>query len=340
MGRAQGIAVPTFKPDPGEMRRVWATIRECLKCTSSLYAWVMPICSRCGQDNPEVARFCLACGAALVLEDARQERKVLTVLFVDLVGFTNRSDRRDPEDVRALLEGYHRRAKSELERHGGTVEKFIGDAVVALFGAPVAHEDDPERAVRAALAVRSAIAELNQQDPGRDLRIRIGITTGEALVTLDARPGQGEGMATGDVVNTAARLQTAAPENGILVDEPTQRATVTAIEARRHEPIAAKGKSEPVRAWEVVAARASFGVDVEQRVPTPLVGRRHELEVVSAALERARSESAPQLVTVIGVPGIGKSRLIWELFRIVDNDPDLITWRQGRCLPYGEAIAF
>src|SRR5256714_2470517 len=300
----------------------------------------MPICSRCGQDNPEVARFCLACGAALLLEDARRERKVLTVLFADLVGFTNRSDRRDPEDVRALLDGYHRHAKNELDRHGGTAQKFIGDAVVALFGAPVAHEDDPERAVRAALAVLSAIAELNQQDPGRDLRVRIGITTGEALVTLDARPGEGEGMATGDVVNTAARLQAAAPENGILIDESTRRATTTAIEARLHEPVAAKGKSEPVRAWEVVAARASFGVDVEQRVPTPLVGRRRELEVISAALARARTESAPQLVTLIGVPGIGKSRLIWELFRIVDDDPDLITWRQGRCLPYGDAIAF
>ena len=300
----------------------------------------MPICGSCGQENPEVARFCLACGAALALEDARQERKVLTVLFADLVGFTNRSDRRDPEDVRALLEGYHRRAKHELERHGGTVEKFIGDAVVALFGAPIAHEDDPERAVRAALAVRSAIAELNQQDPDGDLHVRIGITTGEALVTLDARPSEGEGMATGDVVNTAARLQTAAPEDGILIDEPTQRATATAIEARPHAPVVAKGKSEPVRVWEVVAARASFGVDVDHGALTPLVGRQRELEVLSQALGRARIEHAPQLVTVIGVPGIGKSRLVWELFRIVDDDPDLITWRQGRCLPYGEAIAF
>ncbi|MFL5962936.1 MAG: ATP-binding protein [Gaiellaceae bacterium] len=300
----------------------------------------MPICSRCGQENPDAARFCFACGGALAPEDARQERKVLTVLFADLVGFTNRSDGRDPEDVGALLEVYHRRTKQELERYGGTVEKFIGDAVVAFFGAPIAHEDDPERAVRAAIALQSAIFELNQQDPDRDLRVRVGITTGEALVTLGARPTEGEGMATGDVVNTAARLQAAAPENGILIDESTQRATAAAIESRPHDPVTAKGKSKPIHVWEVVAARASFGVDVEQNAPTPLVGRQRELEVVSQALGRARSENALQLVTLIGVPGIGKSRLIWELFRIVDDDPDLIIWRQGRCLPYGEAVAF
>jgi class 3 adenylate cyclase/tetratricopeptide (TPR) repeat protein len=300
----------------------------------------MRVCPHCGQENPEIARFCLACGAALATETVRQERKVLTALFADLVGFTTRSDGRDPEDVRALLDGYHSRAKYELERHGGTVEKFIGDAVVGFFGAPVSHEDDPERAVRAAIALRAAIAELNEQEPERNLHVRIGITTGEALVTLDARPSVGEGIATGDVVNTAARLQAAAPEDGILVDQSTHRATAAAIETRPHEPISAKGKAEPILVWEVVAARASFGVDVEQGSPSPLVGRQRELEVLAQALGRARGELAPQLVTVIGVPGIGKSRLIWELFRLVDADPDLITWRQGRCLPYGESVAF
>src|SRR5947199_1753987 len=148
----------------------------------------------------------------------RQERKVVTVLFCDLVGFTSRAEEMDPEDVAALLDPYHARLKSELERFGGTVEKFIGDAVMALFGAPVAHEDDPERAVRAALAIRDAAEE-------QGIELRIGINTGEALVTLSARPADGQTMATGDVVNTAARLQAAAPVGGILVGEQTFRAT-------------------------------------------------------------------------------------------------------------------
>jgi len=300
----------------------------------------MPVCAACGQDNPEIARFCLACGAPLAEREVRQERKVVTVLFADLVGFTSRAETLDPEDVGAMLEAYHSRLKTELERHGGTVEKFIGDAVMALFGAPVAHEDDPERAVRAALQIRSAIAELNDADPERDLHVRVGITTGEALVTLDARPDAGEGMAAGDVVNTAARLQAAAPEDGILVDEPTRRSTAHAFEWSEHEAVAAKGKADPVPAWNVVGASSSFGLDVEQDARTPLVGRTRERAVLGQALDRVRTERAPQLVTLIGVPGIGKSRLIWELFGIVDADPDLITWRQGRCLPYGEGIAF
>jgi class 3 adenylate cyclase len=300
----------------------------------------MPLCPRCGEENAPVARFCQACGAPLTPVESRQERKVLTVLFADLVGFTSRSDGSDPEDVKALLSDYHRRARHELERHGGTVEKFIGDAVVALFGAPTTHEDDPERAVRAALAILTAIDDLNGEEPERDLRVRIGITTGEALVSLDARLREGEGMASGDVVNTAARLQAAARENGILVDESTQRATAAAIDSRPVEPVTAKGKTDPIAAWEVVGARSSFGVDVVQGAPTRLVGRRQELDALTQALARARSEQTTQLVTLVGVPGIGKSRLIWELFKLVDDDPELITWRQGRCLPYGEGIAY
>ena len=152
----------------------------------------------------------------------RQERKVVTVVFCDLVGFTSQAETMDPEDVAAILRPYHERVRSELERYGGTVEKFIGDAVMALFGAPVAHEDDPERAVRAALAIRDFAVE-------EELELRVGITTGEALVQLDAQPDAGEGMASGDVVNTAARLQSAAPVNGVVVDETTYRATRTAV---------------------------------------------------------------------------------------------------------------
>src|SRR5690348_16352598 len=195
-------------------------------------------CQACGQENPPGFRFCGACGAELggVPAPAREERKVITVLFADLVGFTSRAEKLDPEDVRALLSPYHARVRHELERHGGTVEKFIGDAVMALFGAPVAHEDDPERAVRAAIAIRDAVAERDDAGADSGLRVRTGITTGEALVKLGARPSAGEGMAAGDVVNTAARLQAAAPDGGILIDETTYRSTAHVIEAEPVEP--------------------------------------------------------------------------------------------------------
>ena len=176
---------------------------------------------------------------------AAEERKVVTAVFVDLVGFTTRSERLDPEDVRGFLAPYHARAKAELERFGGTVEKFIGDAVVAVFGAPTAHEDDAERAVRAALAVRDAISELNADDPSLGLSVRIGAATGEALVNLNARPEQGEQLAAGDVLNTASRLQSAAPPDGILVDEATHRLTENVIDHQEAEPVVAKGKADP-----------------------------------------------------------------------------------------------
>ncbi len=264
----------------------------------------------------------------------RKERKVVTVLFADLVGFTSRAESLDPEDVEAILRPYHERLRSELERYGGTVEKFIGDAVMALFGAPVAHEDDPERAVRAALAIR----DWAREEDG--LQVRIGITTGETLVFLNARPERGEGMASGDVVNTASRLQAAAPENGILVDETTYRASQQAIDCREAEPVEAKGKREPVPVWEAVEARSRFGTDVVQSGAS-LVGRRRELDVLLDAFARARSEDEPQLVTLVGVPGIGKSRLVFEFFQQgVEPDPELIYWRQGRCLPYGEGVTY
>jgi predicted ATPase/class 3 adenylate cyclase len=256
------------------------------------------------------------------------------VLFADLVGFTSRAEQLDPEDVRALLSPFYARLRSELERFGGTVEKFIGDAVMALFGAPLTHEDDAERAVRAALAIRNWV-----RDEGR-IQVRLAVNTGEALVVLGARPSEGEGMAAGDVVNTAARLQAAAPVNGVLVGERTFRETRTVIEYRPAAPVAAKGKREPVAAWEAVAARARLGVDVPVEERTALVGRGRELDVVRGALARVRAERTPQLVTVVGVPGIGKSRLVYELSRIADAEAELIAWRQGRCLPYGEGVSF
>jgi class 3 adenylate cyclase/tetratricopeptide (TPR) repeat protein len=298
------------------------------------------ICTSCGQESPDGFRFCGACGAPLDAMPAREERKVVTVLFADLVGFTSRAEQLDPEDVRATLSPYYTRLRTEIERHGGIVEKFIGDAVMALFGAPVAHEDDPERAVRAALAIRDAIREPSETEPGLELQLRIAVTTGEALISLGARPSEGEGMAAGDVVNTAARLQTAAPVNGILVGEATYRATRDTIEYRATNAVEAKGKSEPIPVWEAVAARSRFGIDLEQRRRSILVGRERELGILVDALARCRRELSPQLMTLVGVPGIGKSRLVTELFQVVDRDPDLIWWRQGRSLPYGESLSY
>jgi class 3 adenylate cyclase len=242
----------------------------------------MPACPQCGEENPDRARFCLACGAALSApEPAREERKRVTVLFADLVGFTSRAERLDPEEVRALQAPYWARVKAELERYGGTVEKFIGDAVMALFGAPLSREDDPERAVRAALAIR----DWAREEDG--LQVRIAVTTGEALVLLDARPGEGEGMAAGDVVNTAARLQAAAPVNGIIVGESTYRATRDVIDYVEAQPVVAKGKADPLRVWEVVEARSRLGMDLEQQTLFPLVGRARELDALSSAFGRA-----------------------------------------------------
>jgi class 3 adenylate cyclase len=277
---------------------------------------------------------------AAAAQQAREERKVVSIVFADLVGFTSQAERLDPEDVRAILSGYHERVRWELERYGGTVEKFIGDAVMAIFGAPTAREDDPERAVRAALAVRDAISELNDVDGARELHVRIGITTGETLVRLDARAEEGEGMAAGDVVNTAARLQSAAPADGILVDETTYRATERAIEYGEATPVDAKGKAAPVAVYEAQQARSRYGVDVRQIGSTPLVGRERELDALAATLARARTQREPQLVTIVGVPGIGKSRLVFELFRGLHAEPELTTWRQGRSLPYGEGVSY
>ena len=257
----------------------------------------------------------------------------MTVLFADLVGFTARSEQLDPEDVRGLLAPFHARMREELERFGGTVEKFIGDAVMALFGAPTAHEDDPERAVRAALAILDWVGEQENQ-----LQLRLAVNTGEALITLGARAAEGEGMAAGDVINTTARLQSAAPVNGILVGETTYRATKHVIEYREAEPVQAKGKSEAISVWEVVATRSRYGVDLAE-ARAPLVGREGELAALRDALRRARSEVL-QLVTLVGVPGIGKSRLVYELFQSIVAEPDFTTWRQGRSLPYGEGVSF
>jgi class 3 adenylate cyclase/tetratricopeptide (TPR) repeat protein len=269
---------------------------------------------------------------------AGEERKVVTVLFCDLVGFTARSDRADPEDVGAMLRPFHARLRAEIERVGGTLDKLIGDAVMAVFGVPAVHEDDPERAVRCALRMLDAIAELNQAHRALELSVRIGVNTGEALVALE--PGAGSEGVVGDVVNTAARLQGVAPVNGAVVGEATWRATQARFDYEPLTPVVVKGKAEPVPIWRVLGARSRPGVDVAEQPPTPLVGRGEELAALQGCYRRAFAEHAARLVTVIGEPGVGKTRLVRELAAFVDAQPELVAWRRGHCLSYGEAVGF
>jgi class 3 adenylate cyclase/tetratricopeptide (TPR) repeat protein len=299
------------------------------------------VCPRCGEENPERARFCLACAAPFARAPTpEEERKVVSVLFVDLVGFTERSDRADPEDVRARLRPYHARLKQEIESRGGTVEKFVGDAVMAVFGAPVAHEDDAERAVLTALRILDAIPELNEAHPELELAVRAAVNTGEAVVALGARPQEGEGIVAGDVVNTASRLQQVAPAGGVVVGEITHRATSHAIDYEELEPVTVKGKAAPIPLWQAIGLRTRLGVDLTQARPTPFIGREHDLALLKETYSRTLRESSIQLVTVIGEPGVGKSRLVAEFRTFVDYQPEIVFWRQGRCLPYGEGITF
>jgi class 3 adenylate cyclase/tetratricopeptide (TPR) repeat protein len=290
-------------------------------------------CSRCGAENPAGARFCNGCGAELAAASVQEERKLVSVLFVDLVEFTARSDRADPEDIRDTLELYHSKVKEQIEEYGGVVEKFIGDAVMAVFGAPVSHGDDAERAVRAGFRVLAGIEELNDVH-GLGLAARAAVNTGEALVTLGGAVGQP--LATGDVVNTASRLQSAAPTGRLIVGEETHRATQHAFRFERRAPVQAKGKAEPVRAWLAIAPAAE---PAERPIAaTPLVGRDRELELVQSIWERTVTERRPHLITVFGPPGIGKTRFCREVEEIVGADGGRIL--RGRCLPYEEQTGY
>jgi len=291
------------------------------------------VCPSCGQENPESARFCNACGQSLAAAApaGRDERRFVSVVFVDLVGFTARSEVLDPEDVRAFLSPYHDLVRREFESFGGVVEKFIGDAVVAVFGAPTTYGDDAERAVRAALAVRDGVQSLE----GLDVQVRIAVNTGEALVALGARPELGEAMVAGDVVNTASRLQSAAPVDGVLVGRETHEATRDAIEYDEAPPVIAKGKAEPIRAW--IALRPLHGTG-ERRLSGDLVGRARELEVLRGIWERVAGESVPHLVTVLGPAGIGKTRLAQEFAAAVEELGGRSV--HGRSLPYRESSAY
>ena len=297
----------------------------------------MPGCPSCGADMPEGFAFCGRCGAPLPSAPDLEERRVVTVLFCDLAGFTARSDRADPEDVRALLRPYHARLRHEIERFGGTLDKFIGDGVMAVFGAPVAHEDDPERAVRCGLAIQQAVADLNQAQADLALKVRVGITTGEAVIAADRHQSE---TVVGDVVNTASRLEGVAPVGGVVVGEPTFRATRPVFDYQALAPVRVKGKAEPLSVWRAISARSRLGVVSDQGPVTPFLGRATELEQLQAIYMRTREEASVQLVTIVGEPGVGKSRLVREFHAFVDSQPELITWRQSHCLSYGEGISF
>ena len=259
----------------------------------------------------------------------------MTVIFVDLVEFTSRAERLDPEDVRGILAPYHKLVRSEIESFGGVVEKFIGDAVVGVFGAPVAFGDDPERAVRAALAVREAINKANAEDGVPQLRVRMALNTGEALVTLGARPERGEAMVAGDVINTASRLQQAAPTGGIVVGQETFRCTCQSIRYEQMEAVAAKGKSAPVAMWLAIEPLQEGGGGDPR---SPLIGRSKELELLRGIWDRVLDGNTPHLVTVFGPAGVGKTRLGSEFTRVVSEMGGRAV--RGRCLPYRESSAY
>jgi class 3 adenylate cyclase/tetratricopeptide (TPR) repeat protein len=260
-----------------------------------------------------------------------EERRLVTIVFADLAGFTERSDRADPEDVRRILVPFHAVAKEEIERFGGTLDKFIGDAAMGVFGAPMAHEDDPERAVRAALSIRERVADDGQP-------VRIAVHTGEALVTSGEGPTIGERVA-GDVVNTASRLQSFAPEGSVIVGETTERATRHVIEYSQLPATRVKGKAEPLTAFVAVALRADTP-EREEDDPPPFVGRVRERELLHDLLERTIEDRTPRLATVVGEPGIGKSRLVLDLQEHIRATHDGVAWHRGRCRPFGESITY
>ena len=306
------------------------------------YAPAMTACPSCAHENPEGQRFCGNCGSQLEASPARvaaEERKVVTALFCDLVGYTATSEGADPEDVDRMLAAYFEMARSQIEAHGGVVEKFIGDAVVGVFGVPAAHEDDPERAVRAGLRIAEDAEELEALG-GAPLKLRVGINTGEALVRLGVSAASGEGFISGDSINTASRIQSIAPEMGVGVGIGTYEVTAAVFDYDELEPATLKGKSEPVRVFHARAPRARLGTDLTRTHDSPFIGREIDLAMLKGIFDKAVAASSPQLVTVVGEPGLGKSRIVAELGAYVDDKPELITWRQGRCLPYGEGITF
>ena len=292
------------------------------------------VCGNCGSNLPEDARFCPSCGArAVPAAETERQRKVISVVFADLVGYTARSETTDAEDVRELLEHYYERVSAEIERFGGSVEKFIGDAVMAVFGAPVAHGDDAERAVRAALQIPIAVGALNEEIPDAELEVRVGVNTGEAVVELD--PSSEGTLVIGDMVNTASRLQSAAPPGGVLVGQETYRVTHRSILYRSIEPIVAKNKQDPVPAWLAVEPISEFA---QRPIGTQFIGRVSELDLLGDVWGRTVTGRRAHLVTIVGEPGIGKSRLSAELASHVDASGGRVLL--VRELPYAHSSGY
>ena len=321
-----------------------AGTRFCVRCGAPQDA----TCVQCGNALLPDARFCGSCGTPVEAGSApavgkppppaAAERRICSVLFADLVGFTPLSATRDPEDVRELLSRYFEIARKIVARHGGVVEKFIGDAVMAVWGTPVATEEDAERAVRAGLELVGAVSALGTEAGIAGLAARAGVVTGEVAVTLGA---VGEGMVAGDAVNTAARVQASAVPGSVFVDGATRRLTAAAIAYADEGEHALKGKSEPEHLWRVTRVVAAVGG--AQRVDgleAGLVGRDTELRLVKEMFHAAADRRTPRLLVVAGAPGIGKSRIGWEFEKYIDGLAVVVNWHRGRCLSYGEGVAF
>ena len=296
----------------------------------------MAACPACGFSNPDLAKFCMDCAAPMApaTRAPTEQRRVVTIVFGDLVGFTARSETLDPEDVRAFLVPYYDLLTEEIERHGGVVDKLLGDGVMAVFGAPVAHEDDPERAVRMALRVLDRLPGL-----GLDLQLRFGINTGEVVVAIDAFE-RGDAI-TGDAANTASRLQGVAPIGGVVVGERTWSLTRDVFLYDELPPSILKGKAEPVRVFQVRESRGRLGLDVLRAPDSRLVGRAGELGRLTGLFDAVAGTGTARMALIVGEPGMGKSRLVAGLFDYVDSlHGTIATWHQGRCLPYGDGITF
>jgi class 3 adenylate cyclase/tetratricopeptide (TPR) repeat protein len=306
-------------------------------------------CPACASANTADSRFCGECGAALTSTPAvaastpvaasvtTTERRLVSVLFADIVGFTTISEHRDPEEMRDLLSQYFDLARDAIERHGGLVEKFIGDAVMAIWGTPVAHEDDAERAIRAALELVDAVRGLGQRT-GTTLDARAAVLTGEAATDTAAT---GQGIVTGDLVNTASRLQSMAEPGCVLVGEATARAAGRAVAFDDAGLLTLKGKDEPVhafRALRIVSDRG--GARRSVHVEPPFVGRSEELRQIKELVHATGREGRARLVSVTGIGGIGKSRLAQELSKYLDGLTETIYWHRGRCPAYGDGVTF
>jgi len=316
----------------------------CGECGSPLQA----ACPSCGAENAPGQKFCGDCGEALAAQVPRSaptttappaaERRLVSVLFADLVGFTAASEGRDAEDTRELLSRYFDTSRRLIELYGGTVEKFIGDAVMAVWGTPTATEDDAERAVRAALDLVAAVSALGDEVGAPELRARAGVLTGEAAVTIGA---EGQGMVAGDLVNTASRVQSIAEPGTVFVGETTRRATDQTIvfaDAGSHE---LKGKASLVPLWQALrVVSGARGTLKSAGLEAPFVGRDRELRRIKDLFHACADESKPQLISITGIAGIGKSRLAWEFYKYFDGLPQITYWHRGRCLSYGEGVTY